>query len=98
MDKSATCFETLFEIRANLRTALNRAEDLTVKMVGPRPESCENQLRQGDSMSGVIADIHELSIRLLSTHDEQHRIIGDVNVPQPKGALGQTQQAQYQRN
>ena len=72
------------EIRSTLQEAVNLADNFEFKLLGPRP-SGENSLAQAkqptETVSGFLADISALSLRLPKMLSHQHEIIGEF---QPK--------------
>lgn len=69
----------LREIRSNLQEAVRLADTFEYKLLGPRPaEGNSAQSKQPtESVSGLLADISGLSLRLPTMLDHQHEIIGE---------------------
>ena len=73
----------LREIRSNLQEAVRLADTFEYKLLGPRPaEGTATQLKQPtESISGLLGDIADLSLRVPKMLSHQHEIIGEF---QPK--------------
>ena len=74
----------LRDIRSNLQEAVRLADNFEYKLLGPRP-SGESGLAQGkqptESISALLGDIADLSLRVPKMLSHQHEIIGEF---QPK--------------